>query len=116
MMKRSVRGALGIGLVAMAGLALAGAGAGTGAGTAKGPVRYVLPEEPVIALPVGQGAELAQGTCSACHSLDYIQTQPRGKGPQFWSDEVAKMGKAYGARIDPKDAAEIAAYLGRTYG
>jgi mono/diheme cytochrome c family protein len=110
MMRRHVRGALAIGLVAAAGLALAGAGA------AKGPVRYVLPDEPVITLPAGQGAELAQGTCSACHSLDYIQTQPPGKGAQFWRDEVAKMGKLYGARIDPKDAEEIGAYLGRTYG
>ena len=109
-MRRYARGALAIGLVAAAGLAL------TGAGAAKGPVRYALPEEPVVTLPAGQGAELVQGTCSACHSLDYVQTQPRGKGAQFWRDEVAKMGKAYGAQIEAKDADEIAAYLGRTYG
>ena len=88
----------------------------TAAAPAKRMVTYTLPAEPQFTLPKGEGAELAQGTCSACHSLDYIQMQPRGKGAQFWKDEVAKMGKAYGARIDPKDAATIADYLGRTYG
>jgi mono/diheme cytochrome c family protein len=97
-------------LVLLAGLAL------TGAAPAKRTVTYTLPDEPQFTLRKGPGAELAQGTCSACHSLDYIQMQPPGKGAKFWSDEVAKMGKAYGARIDPKDAAAIADYLGKTYG
>ena len=110
-MRRSFRGALAIGLTTAGALALLGAGA---AGGKK--LTYTLPDEPVFSLPAGPGAELTQGICSACHSLDYIQMQPRGKGGQFWRDEVAKMGKAYGARIDPKDADEIAAYLGRTHG
>jgi mono/diheme cytochrome c family protein len=79
-------------------------------------VTFTLPPDPQITLPKGQGSELAQGTCSACHSLDYIRMQPPGKGAQFWKDEVAKMGKAYGAHIDPQDADAIAAYLGKTYG
>jgi mono/diheme cytochrome c family protein len=86
------------------------------AAPAKHIVTLTLPAEPEITLPKGQGSDLAQGTCSACHSLDYIQMQPRGKGAQFWKDEVAKMGKAYGARIEPKDADAISAYLARTYG
>jgi hypothetical protein len=98
-------------------LALIAAGLAMGAaGPAKRTVALTLPPEPQFTLPKGPGSDLAQGTCSACHSLDYILTQPRGKGAQFWKDEVAKMGKAYGARIDPKDADAIAAYLGRTYG
>lgn len=109
-MRGSFRSALAIGFTIAGALALLGAGA------AVGKVVYVLPEEPAISLPPGAGAELTQGTCSACHSLDYIQMQPRGKGGQFWRDEVAKMGKAYGARIEPKDADEIAAYLGHTHG
>jgi mono/diheme cytochrome c family protein len=110
MMKPSIAPVLAVVLIAAAGLAL------TGAAPAGKALRITLPDDPIVTLPSGPGAELAQGTCSACHSLDYIQMQPRGKGPQFWHDEVAKMGKAYGARIAPKDAEEIAAYLGRTYG
>ena len=52
----------------------------TAAAPAKRMVTYTLPAEPQFTLPKGEGAELAQGTCSACHSLDYIQMQPRGKG------------------------------------
>ncbi|KEY97937.1 sulfite:cytochrome C oxidoreductase subunit B, partial [Sphingomonas sp. BHC-A] len=55
-------------------------------------------------------------TCSACHSLDYVTTQPRGKGAQFWQDSVGKMIKVYGAPIEPADAERIAAYLAATYG
>jgi mono/diheme cytochrome c family protein len=97
-------------LLVLAGLLLAAAA------PARRVVTLDLPPEPEITLPKGQGSELAQGTCSACHSLDYILMQPRGKGAGFWKDEVAKMGKAYGARIDPRDAEAIAAYLARTYG
>jgi mono/diheme cytochrome c family protein len=111
-MRRSIRGALAIAATAAAALALLGAGAGT----AGHKVTYALPDEQPIALPSGPGAELTQGTCSACHSLDYIRIQPPHKGAQFWHDEVAKMGKAYGARIAPADAEQIAAYLGQTYG
>ena len=109
-MRRPIVPALAIVLIAAAGLA------NIGAAPARRTLRIALPDEPAIALPTGPGASLAQGTCSACHSLDYIRMQPRGKGPQFWHDEVAKMGKAYGAHIAPKDAEEIAAYLARTYG
>ena len=86
-----------------------------GAAAAK-PVTYTLPPEKEIVLPAGDGAELTQAQCSACHSLDYVQTQPRGKGAQFWKDAVGKMVKIYGAPIEPKDADAISAYLAKTYG
>lgn len=54
--------------------------------------------------------------CSACHSLDYITTQPRGKGPQFWRDTVAKMVTTYKAPIEPAEAEAIAAQLARKFG
>lgn len=77
---------------------------------------YRLPTEQHPALLPGPDRELAAGVCSACHSLDYITTQPRGKGAQYWKDNVAKMVTVYGATIDPADAERIAAYLGATYG
>lgn len=68
-------------------------------------------------------AELAQpvsektvANCSACHSLDYITTQPRGKGPQFWRDTVTKMVNVYKAPIEPADAEAIATQLGQKFG
>ena len=80
------------------------------------PARYVLPAEPTIALPAGPGSQLTAATCAACHSLDYITTQPRGKPAQFWKDSVAKMVNVYGAPIAPEDASQIADYLAATYG
>lgn len=77
---------------------------------------YRLPPERPITLLPGPDAELATAICSACHSLDYVTSQPRGKGAQFWSDSVTKMVKVYGAPIEPADATRIAAYLAATYG
>jgi mono/diheme cytochrome c family protein len=81
------------------------------------PVSYVAPRESAH-LAAGQGSDLAEGQCGACHSLDYITTQPRPL-PQpsaFWTAEVAKMKKAYGARISDQDSAAIIAYLAANYG
>ena len=77
-----------------------------------------------IELPLGETpAELADPAsevvvvnCSACHSLDYITTQPRGKGEQFWKDSVAKMVTVYKAPLSPEDADAVAATLARKFG
>ena len=61
------------------------------------------------------GYEAAQGNCQTCHSVDYIATQPPGRGKAFWDAEVAKMIKAYHAPIEQADAGAIAAYLAGTY-
>ena len=57
-------------------------------------------------------AALVEAHCSACHSIDYITTQPPGKGRDFWQAEVTKMVTVYGAPVPAEDAARIAAYLG----
>ena len=77
---------------------------------------YMLPPDRTIALPPGQDAEITAATCAACHSLDYLVNQPRGKGAQFWKDEVAKMVGTYGAPVEQADADKITSYLGRAFG
>jgi mono/diheme cytochrome c family protein len=77
---------------------------------------YALPPERPVVLPRGAGVELVEAHCSACHSLDYVTTQPRGKGERFWADSVEKMIDTHGAEIPEGDAKVIVAYLGRTFG
>jgi mono/diheme cytochrome c family protein len=77
---------------------------------------YRLPEEKPVVLPRGAGVELVEAHCSACHSLDYLTTQPRGKGEAFWAHNVEKMIDTHGAEIPDDDRKVIVAYLGRTFG
>jgi len=80
------------------------------------PVTYALPNETAEFKP-GPNLETVQANCTACHSADYIQTQPRGPKfkKEFWTAEVNKMIKVYGAPIDPGDVDKIAEYLAATY-
>lgn len=80
-------------------------------------VIYALPAEnpPPAELGDADAAPVA-ANCAACHSLDYIVTQPRGKGAQFWRDEVTKMLNVYKAPIAPEDADKIADILGKKFG
>jgi sulfite dehydrogenase (cytochrome) subunit B len=77
------------------------------------PMVYQLPPETAQLKP-GPGVDTAI-VCTACHSTDYISTQPSGKGKAFWQAEVQKMIKAYKAPIGEDDAAVIANYLAATY-
>lgn len=107
-MKRSIR-------LATAGLLALSAGAGLIAAHAK-PLKYVLPQE-AAALKPGPNQDAALNNCTACHSADYIQSQPRGPKfkKDFWQAEVTKMIKVYGAPIDDADASKIVDYLTATY-
>ena len=60
---------------------------------------------------------MQRNNCTACHSADYIQTQPHGPKfkKDFWQAEVTKMIKVYGAPIDDADAGKIVEYLTATY-
>ena len=77
-----------------------------------------------IELPPGEtppeladpASEVVVANCSACHSLDYITTQPRGKGEQFWRDAVTKMINVYKAPLSPADADAVGATLARKFG
>jgi hypothetical protein len=77
------------------------------------PMVYQLPPETAELKP-GPGVETAI-VCTACHSADYISTQPSGRGKAFWQAEVQKMVKAYKAPIGEDDAAVIANYLAAAY-
>jgi sulfite dehydrogenase (cytochrome) subunit B len=78
-------------------------------------VHYTLPDE-TAALAPGPHVDVAQ-VCGSCHSVDYITTQPRGSADPrgFWSAEVTKMRKAFGALVNDKDATIIVNYLAATY-
>lgn len=79
-------------------------------------VGYKLPAETAAFKP-GPGLEVVQGNCTACHSADYIKTQPRGEKfkKDFWTAEVTKMIKVYGAPIDDADVGKIVDYLAANY-
>ena len=77
------------------------------------PMVYQLPPETAVLKP-GPGVETA-AVCQACHSADYISTQPSGKGKAFWHGEVQKMIKVYKAPIGEDDATVIANYLAAIY-
>ena len=80
------------------------------------PVSYTLPEETAAFKP-GPNLETVQNNCTACHSADYINTQPRGDKfrKDFWQAEVTKMIKLYGAPIDDADVGKIVDYLVATH-
>jgi sulfite dehydrogenase (cytochrome) subunit B len=95
-------------LAAVAALSLGSAGAA--------PVSYKLPDETAAFKP-GPNLEVVQNNCTACHSADYINTQPRNAKSKkdFWQAEVTKMIKVYGAPIDDADVGKIVEYLAATY-
>jgi mono/diheme cytochrome c family protein len=80
------------------------------------PVTYELPEETATFKP-GPNLDVVQGNCGACHSSDYIMTQPRGPkfGKDFWQAEVTKMITVFGAPIEAGDVPKIVDYLAATY-
>ena len=91
------------------------AGLGVVAATAA-PVNYTLPEETAAFKP-GPNLDVVQNNCTACHSADYIKTQPQGEKfkKDFWTAEVTKMIKVYGAPIEDADVGKIVEYLAATY-
>ncbi|WP_315798095.1 cytochrome c [Bradyrhizobium sp. SZCCHNRI3043] len=78
-------------------------------------VNYQVPQETAAFKP-GPDLAVVQGNCTACHSSDYIRTQPPMQNrKEFWQAEVTKMIKVYGAPIDAADVGKIVDYLAATY-
>ena len=105
-------------LVALTGLAglMVGVYGSAPVEVSAGPISYKLPDETAAFKP-GPNLEIVQSNCTACHSADYVQTQPRGPKfkQDFWRSEVTKMIKVYGAPIDDADFGKIVDYLAQTY-
>jgi mono/diheme cytochrome c family protein len=80
------------------------------------PLTIELPAETAEFKP-GPNRDVVQGNCGACHSADYVQTQPQGPKfkQEFWQAEVTKMIKVYGAPIDEADVPKIVEYLSTAY-
>jgi sulfite dehydrogenase (cytochrome) subunit B len=94
-------------------LTLAG---GMTAATLAKPVTYTLPAETATLKQTRDPGYLkAEALCTACHSRDYMTTQPPHKGKEFWAAEVTKMVTVYGAPIPEPDRAVIAEYLAAVY-
>jgi sulfite dehydrogenase (cytochrome) subunit B len=110
-MQRSTR----VALTGFAGLMVSVCSSGLAEVSAK-PISYQLPDETAAFKP-GPNLDAVQNNCTACHSADYVQTQPRGAKfkENFWRAEVTKMIKVYGAAIDEADVGKIVDYLTRTY-
>jgi sulfite dehydrogenase len=77
-------------------------------------VQIKLPPETAAFKP-GPGAELANGQCLTCHSVEYVTTQPL-LPRTFWAATVKKMRQAYGAAITDDQAGPLVDYLTRNYG
>ena len=101
-------------LTSLAGLIII-CGSGLSEADAK-PVSYKLPSQTATFKP-GPNMEVVQNNCTSCHSVDYVQTQPRGPKFKevFWRAEVTKMIKVYGAPIDEAVVDKIVDYLTQTY-
>jgi cytochrome c553 len=80
------------------------------------PTSYTLPDETAAFKP-GASVDVVTNNCTACHSADYVQTQPRGPkfAKDFWQAEVTKMIKVYGAPTDDADVGKIVDYLTANY-
>ena len=61
------------------------------------------------------GAEIANGQCLICHSVEYVTMQPR-MARAFWKGSVVKMQQKYGAPIPDGQIEPLVDYLIRNYG
>lgn len=61
------------------------------------------------------GAELANGQCLTCHSVEYVVIQPPMQRA-FWMAEVKKMQQKYGAQFPDSQVEPIVNYLTKNYG
>jgi sulfite dehydrogenase len=77
-------------------------------------VKIELPPETAAFKP-GPGAELANGQCLICHSVEYVTTQP-AMPRAFWTTEARKMRDKYGAPLPEDQVEPLVSYLTKNYG
>src|SRR5262249_30053567 len=73
-----------------------------------------LPPE-TLAFKQDVGAEIANGQCLTCHSVEYVVIQPPMQRA-FWKAEVQKMQQKYGAQIPDGQVEAVVDYLTKNYG
>ena len=61
------------------------------------------------------GAEIANGQCLTCNSVEYVVIQPPMQRA-FWKAEVQKMQQKYGAPIPDQQVEAVVDYLTKNYG
>jgi cytochrome c551/c552 len=62
-----------------------------------------------------KGAEIANGQCLICHSVEYVVMQP-SMPRTFWKSSVQKMQQKYGAPIPDDQVEAVVDYLTKNYG
>jgi cytochrome c551/c552 len=77
-------------------------------------LRIELPPETASFKPA-PGADLANGQCLTCHSVDYVVMQPP-LPRTFWVASVKKMSEKYGAPVPEDQVETLVNYLTRNYG
>src|SRR5438876_100505 len=60
-------------------------------------------------------AEIANGQCLVCHSVEYVSIQPP-MPRAFWKSSVQKMQQKYGAPIPEEQVEAVVDYLTKNYG
>src|SRR5262245_37447401 len=73
-----------------------------------------LPPE-TMAFKQDVGAEIANGQCLTCHSVEYVVIQPPMQRA-FWKAEVVKMQQKYGAQVPDGQVEAVVDYLTKNYG
>jgi len=73
-----------------------------------------LPPE-TMAFKQDVGAEIANGQCLTCHSVEYVVIQPPMQRA-FWKAEVQKMQQKYAAPIPDNQVEAVVDYLTKNYG
>lgn len=75
-----------------------------------------IADEDAISLAPGDGLDVVEQNCAACHSLDYIQMNSPFLDQKGWQAEVTKMVKTFQAPIAEADQQKVVAYLSAHYG
>jgi len=73
-----------------------------------------LPEGDFLLKP-GNGADLVEAYCTACHSVAPIVQHP-GFDQVGWDAEIEKMQNRYGAYVDESEVDALTVYLTDSYG
>jgi len=79
-----------------------------------GVMKLELPPETGSFKPA-PGAELANGQCLVCHSVEYVTSQPPFPRA-FWAASVKKMREKFGAAVPADQVDPLVNYLATTYG